>query len=103
MALGLFSVQGTNAQNPSYEITSPVFDEITIQLNPKYYTGKEFKIKTYNNSKENCYIQKSQLGSQPLNRYWIEHSELGKGGLLELWLGNTANKSWGLGDANVKP
>jgi predicted alpha-1,2-mannosidase len=95
MALGLFSVQGTNAENPRYELTSPVFDEIIIKLDPKYYSGTEFKIKTYNNSKENLYIQKSKINDKEFNRYWISHDEFGKGGVLELWLDSTPNKNWG--------
>lgn len=95
MALGLFSLQGTNAVNPSYELTSPVFDEITIKLHPEYYSGKEFKIKTHNNSKENSYIQKSKLNDKEFNRYWIGHNEFNKGGTLDLWMGSEPNKAWG--------
>jgi len=32
MALGLFSVQGTSAQTPSYEITSPVLMKLQLSL-----------------------------------------------------------------------
>lgn len=96
MALGIFAVQGNNAVNPTYELTSPVFDEITIKLDSRYYSGKEFKIKTYNNSKENCYIQKTKMNSKEFNTYWIEHNDFAKGGLLELWLGGEPNKAWGL-------
>ncbi|PXV59981.1 putative alpha-1,2-mannosidase [Dysgonomonas alginatilytica] len=96
MALGIFSLDGTGSQNPAYQITSPVFDEITIKLDPKYYSGKEFKIKTHNNSKENCYIQKAELNTQPLNKYWFGHDVFAAGGNLEIWLGNKPNKSWGV-------
>lgn len=95
MALGLFSLQGNNSIDPTYEITSPIFDEITIKLDPQYYSGKEFKVKTYNNSKENCYIQKSKVNGNDYNKYWINHSTFSEGGLLEIWLGNEPNKSWG--------
>lgn len=95
MALGLFSVQGTNSVTPRYEITSPVFDEITIKLDPKYYSGKTFKIRTHNNSKENIYIQKSKINDQEFNRYWIGHDEFKQGGVLELWLDSQPNTSWG--------
>jgi predicted alpha-1,2-mannosidase len=95
MALGLFSVQGTSTQNPSYEITSPVFDEITIKLNPTYYRGNEFKIRTYNNSKKNCFIQKTQLNGKDYNKYWIDHKDFGAGGYLEIWLDSAPNKNWG--------
>jgi putative alpha-1,2-mannosidase len=87
MSLGLFSLQGTCSQKPMYEITSPVFDEITIKLNPAYSTGKVFKIKVYDNSDENCYIQKATLNDQTLNQLEFSHEDFAKGGELELWLG----------------
>jgi predicted alpha-1,2-mannosidase len=93
MSLGLFSLQGTCSQKPVYEITSPVFDEITIQLNPAYSTGKTFKIKVNNNSEANCYIQKATLNNQPLNQVWFSHEDFAKGGTLELWLGDKPNIS----------
>ena len=34
MALGLFSLQGNTSATPVYEITSPIFDKITIELDP---------------------------------------------------------------------
>lgn len=86
MSMGLFSLKGTCSIDPVYEITSPVFDVVRIKLSPDYYSGKEFVIKTYNNSKENCYIQKSSLNGMPLNSFWFYHKDFAKGGLLELWL-----------------
>lgn len=97
MSIGLFSLKGTVSQDPVYEITSPIFDEVTIKLDPVYYKGREFVIKTHNNSKENYYIQKAELNGKPLNNFWFTHGEFSKGGLLEIWLGSRANKSWGVG------
>lgn len=95
MSLGLFSVRGTAAADPVYEITSPVFDEIAIKLDRDYYSGSEFRIRVYNNSKENCYIQKVKLNGRPLKTFWFTHEEYQKGGLLEIWLGPKPNKNWG--------
>jgi putative alpha-1,2-mannosidase len=95
MKLGIFSLRGTSSKDPVYEITTPEFDEITIKLDPKYYPGKEFKIKTYDNTPDNIYIQKAKLNGQPLDKFWFYHKDLAKGGLLELWLGAKPNKSWG--------
>ena len=95
MKLGLFSLRGTCSKEPIYEITAPEFDQITIKLNPDYYTGKQFKIKTYNNSPQNMYIQKARLNGKPLQNCWIYHSDFAKGGLLELWLSPEPNKNWG--------
>ena len=44
MSIGLFSLQGNASATPVYDITSPIFDTITIQLDPRYYTGKTFTI-----------------------------------------------------------
>jgi predicted alpha-1,2-mannosidase len=75
-----------------YQITSPVFDEVEIQLDEKYYSGKTLKIITKNNSKENIYIQSIKLNEVPINRYWVTHSELVNGAVLELVMGNQPKK-----------
>jgi putative alpha-1,2-mannosidase len=92
MSLGLFSVQGTCAQKPAYEITSPIFDKVTIHLHPAYCKGKTFEIKTYNNSKENCYIQRAVFNGKSFGNVQIGHEDLANGGVLELWLGNQPAK-----------
>jgi predicted alpha-1,2-mannosidase len=97
MSIGLFSVRGTASENPVYEITSPIFDEITIQLNDKYYSGKTFRIVTHDNSHSNCYIQKARLNGKRLDTFWFYHEDFAKGGLLEIWLGDRPNKKWGTG------
>ena len=96
MKLGLFSLRGTCSKEPVYEITAPEFDEITITLDPRYYSGKEFKIRTHNNTPKNMYIQKAQLNGKPLDNCWFYHKDFAKGGLLELWLGSKPNKQWGI-------
>jgi predicted alpha-1,2-mannosidase len=97
MSMGLFSLRGTAASEPVYELTSPVFDEIVITLDSTYYAGKSFVIKAHNNSDLNCYIQKATLNGQDLSNFWFRHSDFATGGILELWLGPTPNKKWGTG------
>jgi len=94
-AIGLFSLNGNCSINPTYDITSPVFDEVVIKLNKDYYQGKEFVIKTHQNSRENCYIQKAELNGKDYNQFSFSHADFSKGGVLELWLGPQANLSWG--------
>lgn len=96
MSIGLFSITGNTSATPVYEITSPVFDEIRIQLDPNYYTGKEFIIKTLNNTPENDYIQRASLNGQPQKRFWFPHAAFAKGGTLEIELGPEPNRQWGL-------
>lgn len=96
MQMGLFCINGGSAQHPSYEITSPIFDEIIIHLDSDYYKGDTFKIKTYSNSSENCYIQQASLNGKPYNSFLIPHDKLTQGGVLELWMGKNPNLSWGV-------
>ncbi|WP_339893489.1 GH92 family glycosyl hydrolase [uncultured Algibacter sp.] len=96
MSMGLFSLKGNNSATPKYELTSPVFDEIIIKLNPTYYEGNEFTIKTKNNSQENIYIQSSTWNGTPFNTFWFTHDAFQKGGDLILKLGPEPNKNWGV-------
>ncbi|ADB40982.1 alpha-1,2-mannosidase [Spirosoma linguale DSM 74] len=92
---GLFSTNGGTTPEPFYEISSPIFDRITIKLNPKYYKGKQFVIDAKNNSAANLYIQSAQLNGKPLDRPWMLHETVVNGGTLTLQMGAQPNKSWG--------
>lgn len=70
-----------------YEITSPVFNEIVLKLDQKYYAGKQFRILAKNNSPENIYIQKMELNGKVLERFYLRHEEITSGGTLELRMG----------------
>jgi len=99
MAMGLFSMDGCAAINPSYEITAPLFDRIVIHLNPKYAKGKTFEIITRNNSPANSFIQSARLNGKPWNSFQLPHDAVLNGGVLELDLGPHPNKSWGIAHA----
>jgi len=93
MKIGLFQLDAGATENPRYQIGSPVFDEITISLSDKYYTGKKFKIITKNNSKENVYIQSVKLNGNALNRMYLLHNEIVSGGELVLEMDDKPNKN----------
>jgi len=95
MAIGLFNILGNQSVDPYYEITSPIFDEIIIHLDQRYYEGKQFIIKVYNNSKDHPYIQQARLNGKEHEKFWISHNTFQKGGVLELWLGDKPNYQWG--------
>ncbi|WP_337918529.1 glycoside hydrolase domain-containing protein [Actinopolymorpha pittospori] len=95
MAMGLFEVTGGGASRPVYDITSPVFDAITITLNQDYYEGKTFRILTHHNSARNVYIQRANLDGRRLDNAWFRHDQLADGGTLELWMGDRPNTRWG--------
>ena len=79
-----------------FEITSPVFDEVTLHLDPKYASGKTFSVMAKNNGPENYYIQSATLNGKPLSRSYLNYNEITAGGTLELEMGEAPNKNWGL-------
>ena len=86
-----------------YELGSPIFDEISIHLNPKYYPGKKITILTKNNSAKNQYIQSATFNGQALTKPWFYHSDFVKGAVLRLTMGPTPNKSWGSKATDAPP
>jgi len=86
--IGLFDVKGLTEATPRMQIGSPLFDSITIHLNPKYYKGKIFTIQTINNSKENMYVQQTSLNNKILNTPFINFSDIVNGGRLVLKMSN---------------
>lgn len=96
MSIGLFSIDGCSAFNPSYDITSPIFNEVVITLDPNYYEGTDFRIKTYNNSSQNIYIQRASFNGKEHNNFQLSHEAFQKGGVLELWLSDDPSKTWGI-------
>lgn len=96
MAIGLFEVDGGAAQRPVYDITSPLFDEVIIHLDNRYYNGKTFRILTQNNSAENMYIQNAWLNGKLWNSFQFYHDTFIQGGELILELGPNPNKKWGI-------
>ncbi|MFT7159761.1 MAG: putative alpha-1,2-mannosidase [Bacteroidia bacterium] len=78
--------------NNKYELGSPLFDEVEIKLDSRYYKGKYFKIIAENNSKENVYVQSVHLNGNQLDRTYILHEEIVNGGELLFTMGPTPNK-----------
>lgn len=103
MKIGLFSTRGGAAQDPVYEIASPIFDKITIRLDPEYYAGGQFVVEVNNNSAENLYIQSAELDGQALNKPWFYHRDLVDGGTLSLEMGKEPNKEWGSKEGDAPP
>jgi len=84
---------------PVYNIGSPVFENITINLS----NGKTFTLIAKNNSGKNRYIQSAILNGKVWNKPWFTHKDLIGGGKLELVMGATPNKAWGSGFQNAPP
>ncbi len=92
-ALGLYPL---NPASGIYVIGSPLFDKATLHLDPKFYkAGKDFTIIARNNSKQNLYIKSAKLNGQPLDRPWVTHDEISRGGTLEFEMDIQPHKAWG--------
>ncbi len=80
--------------NPRYEITSPVFNKISIK------TGKNgnntFTVIADKNSPENIYIRSARLNGKPYNKCFIDYKDIVAGGTLKLEMGDKPNHNWGI-------
>ncbi len=72
--------------SPYYTLTSPVFDRVTLHLDPAFYPG-DIVIEASGDTSGERYIQQMTLGGQPLKSYRISHDALVKGKTLRLQLG----------------
>ncbi|MGO3164622.1 MAG: glycoside hydrolase domain-containing protein, partial [Sphingobacteriaceae bacterium] len=63
------------------------------KLDNNYHQGKEFVIKTYNNSDSNVYIQSIKLNGAALNKNYISFTDISKGGVLDIYMGPSPSDS----------
>ena len=85
--------------NPIYEIASPLFERVEIDLGGKYGRGDTFVIEANDASRINKYVQSAILNGQELDTFYFDASELLNGGTLILEMGPKPNKEWGVIDA----
>jgi predicted alpha-1,2-mannosidase len=71
----------------NYALASPVFDRITISLDPVFYKKNNLVIKTINNNPENTFIKSITLNNKRLNNYFVNHQDLVEAGELSFELG----------------
>ncbi len=96
-ALGLFQTDGGTRVNPIYEIASPLYERVEIDLGGRYGRGEKFVIiEAKNASRKNKYVQSAVLNGEDLDTFYFEASELLNGGTLILKMGPEPNKEWGL-------
>lgn len=94
-SIGLFQTDGGCSTHPVYEIASPLYEKIVIDLGKRYNRGKQFVIEARNVSRHNKYVQGATLNGKKLDNFWFPASDLLKGGKLVLIMGDAPNKTWG--------
>ncbi|MDX2245687.1 MAG: GH92 family glycosyl hydrolase [Bacteroidia bacterium] len=98
----VFSAMGFYPLNPAqgiYVIGSPMFDRTEIRVNE----GKSFVVTAENVSGVNKYIQSAKLNGQALDRSYITHEEVMKGGELAFIMGPQPNESWAVSAQSAPP
>ena len=102
-AMGLFDVQGGVSQRPTYQLGSPQFERIEIDLKGHQNAGGKFVIETKGNGPGQYYVQSATLNGKPFDQCWLYRDELYKGGKLELQMGAEPNEQWGVEVAPACP
>lgn len=93
-AMGLFDVQGGACSEPTYQLGSPEFDEITVHLSKFNTKGGTFRIRAKGNSADAMYVQNATFNGKPLDRCWLYRDEVFNGGELVLQMGTEPSDVW---------
>lgn len=78
-AVGLYPIAGTTR----YWIGSPLFERADLRMD----AGARLTVIAENDPTHNCYVQRLWLNEVPLERYWLDHSEIANGGVLRFEMG----------------
>ncbi len=86
-AWAIFSMMGIYPDNPGspwFTLTSPVFDKVTLHLDPKYYPCGDITIEAHRTSPDEGYIKSMTLGGKPLTSFRISQKQLMEGKTLRM-------------------
>lgn len=95
-SIGLFQTDGGCRYEPIYEIGSPLYEKIEIDLGDHYGRGEKFIIEARGTSRLNKYVQRAKLNGVELNSFHFPAKDLLKGGKLVLEMGPEPNENWGV-------
>ena len=83
----VLSAMGFYPVNPAageYEIGSPLFDKVELNLN----NGKVFTVIAHDNSNENMFVESVKLNGEPYDKTYITHEQIMSGATLEVQMCN---------------
>ena len=87
-SMGFYPVCPATTQ---YVLGTPLFKKMTIS----FENGKKLVIAAPNNSSENLYVSSLQLNGKTVDKNWLDHFDLQKGGVLKFGMSATPNKTRG--------
>ncbi|GAA4964133.1 GH92 family glycosyl hydrolase [Algibacter aquimarinus] len=84
MKIGLFQINGGTDADAEYQIGSPIFDKISIQLHPDYYSGKTLEILATDNNETNVFAKEATFNGKSLKEFTLFHKDITSGGVLNM-------------------
>lgn len=81
-AIGLFSMDGGTSTDPVFDLSTPLFDKITIRPDDRYFSGKPFTIETRNLTDKSFYIKSAFLNGKKLDKLKVRFKDIVNGGSL---------------------
>jgi predicted alpha-1,2-mannosidase len=84
---------------PVYEMGSPVFDKVTIQLS----NGKKLRLIAKNTSRDNKYIRSLRLDGKSQNQLWFRHADVLNGLTIAAEMSDTPNLTLGVEAKDLPP
>jgi hypothetical protein len=94
-ALGFYPLQ---VGSPYYAIGSPLFRKATLHLE----NGRDLVVRARHNSQENVYVQGLTLNGRRIDRAYLAHRELARGGVLTFEMGPRPSR-WATGRHAAPP
>lgn len=92
-SIGLFDVKGLTDINPSFQLSSPLFDKVTIEI-PESLNRKRFVIEVSNNSKDNIYLQEVKIDGKDMGKLSLNLKDIAKGGVMKMKVGAAPSTKW---------
>ena len=86
-AWAIFSMMGFYPNcpgDPTYILTAPVFDRVTIDLQPEFYKQRQLIIEAPGATESKAYIKQATIGGKPLKSYIFNHADLVNSGKLHI-------------------
>jgi predicted alpha-1,2-mannosidase len=85
--------------DPNYLIGSPLFDKAMLSLPG----GKTLTITAENNGPQKAYIQSAKLNGGNLDKVYLTHEEIVRGGELNFQMGSAPNEKWAVKETSRPP
>jgi putative alpha-1,2-mannosidase len=93
----VFSALGFYPVNPGsgiYVIGTPLVRQATIELDPRFHSGRTFTLLAPKVSRQNCHVKSATLNGKPLERPWLTHQEIVNGGTLKFEMSRQPDNNW---------